>query len=208
MPEINELAPLDQLEQMSRRDRKKQETRWRIYRAAMALIGKKGYDAVTIEDICETADVSNASFFHHFTSKAALIIAYWDEMKAEIRGALDDAGDASCTEKLAIINRAASRAVSDTASFTPQLLSVIASGDKTLDMEHIDTGITSTLTGIIREGQAAGEFSTRWHPEIVAVSLTAAWLLMPLAMRSPAFPSDPHQELMELILAGLAVDSA
>ena len=203
MPEINELVPLDQLEHMSRRERKKQETRWRIYNAAMALIGKKGYDAVKIEDICETADVSNAAFFHHFSNKASLITAYWDEMKAKIRRALDDAGDASSTEKLAIINEAVTYSTSQTAAFTPQLFGVIASGDQTLDMEHIDTGITGTLTGIIREGQATGEFSTQCPPEIIAVSLAAAWIMMPLAMRSPDFPDNPHQQLLDLTLAGL-----
>ena len=203
MPEINELVPLDQLEHLSRRERKKHETRWRIYQAAMTLFAKQGFDGVKIEDICETADVSNAAFFHHFSGKSSLVRAYWDELKIKIRTALDDAGDTSSTEKLAIINAAVTRTSSDTAAFTPQLFGTIASGDQTLDMEHIDTGITGTLTQIIREGQAAGEFSKQWHPEVVAVSLAATWIMLPLAMRSPDFPDEPHQELLKLTLAGL-----
>ena len=182
MPEINKLAPLDELEYMSRRDRKKQETRWRIYRAAMDLFTRQGFDEVKIEDICERADVSNASFFHHFSGKAALIGAYWDELKEKIRAALDVAGDVSGAEKLAIISAEVNRSAKETAAFTPQLFNAIVSGDKTIDMEHIDTGITGTLTGIIREGQEAGEFSKSWHPEVVAVNLAASWILLPLAI--------------------------
>ena len=203
MPEINKLAPLDELEHMSRRDRKKQETRWRIYRAAMELFITQGFDEVKIEAICERADVSNASFFHHFSGKAALIGAYWDELKEKIRAALDDAGNVSCAEKLAIISAEVTRSAKDTAAFTPQLFNAVASGDKTIDMEHIDTGITGTLTGIIREGQEAGEFNNSWHPEVVAVNLAASWILLPLAMRSTDFPAEPHQEILNMTLAGL-----
>ena len=101
------------------------------------------------------------------------------------------------------VNREVTRTSSDTAALTPQLFGAIASGDQTLDMEHIDTGITGTLTEIIREGQAAGEFNKQWQPEVVAVSLAATWIMLPLAMRSPDFPDDPHQELLKLTLAGL-----
>ena len=208
MPEINILAPLDELEHMSRRERKKQETRWRIYRAAMELFTRQGFDEVKIEDICERADVSNASFFHHFSGKAALIGAYWDELKEKIRAALDVAGDVSGAEKLAIISAEVNRSAKETAAFTPQLFNAIVSGDKTIDMEHIDTGITGTLTGIIREGQEAGEFSKDWHPEVIAVNLAATWILLPLAMRSADFPAEPHRELLNMTLAGLGADQA
>jgi len=58
MAEINELIPQNQLAEMSRRDRKKQETRWKIFDAAIQLMGEKGYHEVKIGEICEVADVS------------------------------------------------------------------------------------------------------------------------------------------------------
>jgi hypothetical protein len=73
-------------------------------------------------------------------------------------------------------------------------------------MEHIDTGITGTLTQIIRDGQGNGEFNPGWHPELVAVSLASAWIIMPMAMRSPDFPAKPYPELLELILTGLTAE--
>jgi AcrR family transcriptional regulator len=206
MPEINVLVDPDQLDTMSRRERKKQETRWRIFDAAMELFAKQGYDEVKIEDICETADVSNALFFHHFSNKAALIRTYVDRLKVRIGERLDKAPDATSTEQLQIINREVVRSSRDTAAFAPQLFGAFTSGDRTLDMEHLDTGITGTLTQIIREGQDSGEFSRDWHPELVAVSLASSWIIMPMAMRSPGFPARPHQELLELMLAGLTSD--
>ena len=81
---INELVPQNQLAEMSRRDRKKQETRWKIFDAAIELMAKKGYHDVKIGEICEAADISNAAFFHHFTNKAALIEAYLNKLRFTI----------------------------------------------------------------------------------------------------------------------------
>jgi AcrR family transcriptional regulator len=206
MPEINVLVDPDQLDGMSRRARKKQETRWRIFDAAMELFAKQGYDEVKIEDICEAADVSNALFFHHFSNKAALIRAYMDRLKAEIAEKLESAPDATSTEKLEIISREVVRSSRDTAAFAPQLFGALTSGDRKLDMEHLDTGITGTLTQIIRDGQENGEFSADWHPELVAVSLVSAWIIMPMAMKSPSFPDHPHAELLDLMLAGMSAE--
>ena len=70
-------------------------------------------------------------------------------------------------------------------------------------MEHVDTGITGALSQIIKDGQDNGEFSKEWHPELVAVSLVASWIMLPLAMKSSDFPAKPHEELLQLMLAGL-----
>lgn len=205
MAEINILMPETELEGLSRRERKKQETRWRIFNAAMALMARRGFDAVTIEDICEAADVSNPLFFHHFSNKAALIRAYMDRMKAKITQKLDTApADTSCTEKLDIINRVVISSSTNSTAFTPQLLSELFSGEGKLDVEHVDTGITGALAQIIRDGQDTGEFNRSWHPEIVAVSLLGAWLVLPLAARSKDFPQNPVEEVLDLMKAGLA----
>lgn len=204
MPEINELLPKVDLEGMSRRERKKQETRWRIYEAAMSLFARRDYDSVKIEEICEEADVSNAAFFHHFTNKASLVRAYLEKFKANIGVKLEAAENASSTKKLEIISREVTLSNSEVASFQAQIFNaLITPGDEALDMEHLDTGITGTLTEIIREGQASGEFNKSWKPEIVAVSLVGTWLMLPLAAQSPTFPKKPHDELMKLMLAGL-----
>lgn len=204
MPEINELLPREELADMSRRERKKQETRWRIYEAAFALFARQDYDSVKIEEICEGADVSNAAFFHHFSNKAALIRAYLEILKANIREKLDAVENASSTQKLELIAREIVKTSEETGSFTAQVFGAITSGDAALDMEHIDSGITGTLTDIIREGQASGEFSKSWHPEVVAASLVGSWVILPLAAKSPSFPKKPHDELMKLILTGMS----
>jgi len=61
-----------------RRERKRRQTRERIENAAMALFLQRGFDATTIEDITEAADVSKRSFFDYFPSKEEVVFAWQD----------------------------------------------------------------------------------------------------------------------------------
>jgi len=158
MSEINTLIPYEQLESMSRRDRKKQETRWRIYDAAIELMTKRGYDEVKIEEICTAADVSNPAFFHHFSNKAALMRAYLDHLQLNIKTQVDEAPDASSEEKLRIISREISSPVEQGAAFIGQLFSAFMGGGAKLNWDKVETGLTGMITQIIREGQKSGEF--------------------------------------------------
>lgn len=61
-----------------RRDRKRRQTRERIEQAAMTLFLQRGFEATTIEDITEAADVSKRSFFDYFPSKEEVVFAWQD----------------------------------------------------------------------------------------------------------------------------------
>jgi AcrR family transcriptional regulator len=50
-------------------DRRVARTRALLRRAHFEMIVEKGYDAVTVEDICRAADVGRSTFYAHFTGK-------------------------------------------------------------------------------------------------------------------------------------------
>ena len=50
--------------------------------AALGVIRAKGYEATTVDDICEAAGLTKGSFFHHFESKEALALAAADHFAA------------------------------------------------------------------------------------------------------------------------------
>lgn len=50
-----------------------QKTKRRIYRAAIKLISKRGFDNVSVSDIVEAAQVSRGSFYFHFKNKDDII---------------------------------------------------------------------------------------------------------------------------------------
>lgn len=60
------------------RERKKAETREALRAAAIRLFLEQGPSAVTVNDICEAANVSPRTFFNYFESKEAALFA-WDQ---------------------------------------------------------------------------------------------------------------------------------
>jgi AcrR family transcriptional regulator len=58
-----------------RRARKARETRARIVSVALRLVLERGYDATTLDDIADGADISRRAVFHYFPSKEAILQA-------------------------------------------------------------------------------------------------------------------------------------
>jgi AcrR family transcriptional regulator len=60
-------------------DRRIARTRSTLQRALIALMTRKGYEAITVEEVCQEADIGRSTFYAHFTGK--------DDLK---RSGLDD----------------------------------------------------------------------------------------------------------------------
>ncbi|GGV80939.1 MULTISPECIES: TetR/AcrR family transcriptional regulator [Streptomyces] len=56
------------------RERKKQQTRQRIAEVAARMFAERGFDAVTVNEIAEAADVAKATLFSYFPTKEALAL--------------------------------------------------------------------------------------------------------------------------------------
>ena len=54
---------------------KGEETRDRIYNAALTLFRQRGFDATTMRDVAGAADMSLGAAYHYFPSKDALVLA-------------------------------------------------------------------------------------------------------------------------------------
>jgi len=71
-----------------RRERKRRQTRERIEQAAMTLFLQRGFEATTVEDITEAADVSKRSFFDYFPSKEEVVFAWQDSFADRLMAAI------------------------------------------------------------------------------------------------------------------------
>jgi AcrR family transcriptional regulator len=70
------------------RQRKRQQTRERLTRMAMALFLERGFEATTLDDIAAAADISRRSFFHYFASKEDVVFAWQEESTAALIAAV------------------------------------------------------------------------------------------------------------------------
>jgi AcrR family transcriptional regulator len=64
---------------LGRRDRKRLETRNALAAVALELFAERGFDAVTVNDIADGADVDPSTFFRHFGSKEAVIFSEFSD---------------------------------------------------------------------------------------------------------------------------------
>src|SRR5262245_46181790 len=57
-------------------------TREHLYRTALAVLRKRGYDRATMREIAQAAGVSLGAAYHYFPSKDAIVMAYYRESQA------------------------------------------------------------------------------------------------------------------------------
>jgi AcrR family transcriptional regulator len=65
-------------------DRRKQRTRRMLRDALMSLILERGFDALTIQDITERADLRRATFYLHYRDKDELLLTILQETVNEL----------------------------------------------------------------------------------------------------------------------------
>ncbi len=68
----------------SLRDRKRRQVEDRIVEAAFALFLDRGFDAVTVEEIAQRADVGRTTFFRYFGDKQEVVFARSSARDAEL----------------------------------------------------------------------------------------------------------------------------
>jgi len=74
-----------------RRERRRRETRERIFRSALHLFTERGFGATTVEDITEAADVGKGTFFNYFPSKEHLLAAFGEMQVGKVLAGVAEA---------------------------------------------------------------------------------------------------------------------
>jgi len=72
-------------------DRRTRKTREALYSAFISLIVERGYDAISVQDIIDAADVGRTTFYAHFKSKDELLISGFHRLRDELHSMLDAA---------------------------------------------------------------------------------------------------------------------
>jgi len=163
---------------LSRRERKKARTRSEIYSAAMKLFLRRGFDTVTIEDICAAADVARGTFFLHFPGKESLLDEYGERASQDLAAMLKrQGGSAASALRLAL------RALAERASHQPEVISMLVHEVVTRPLPIVEQKepartLVQLLGAVIQRGQARGEFRRKAEPLIAAIALAAAFFAL------------------------------
>jgi AcrR family transcriptional regulator len=68
-----------------RQDRRVERTQHLIRGALLSLIKEKGFEALTVQEIIDRANVGRATFYAHFDNKDDLLVSGFDDLRASLK---------------------------------------------------------------------------------------------------------------------------
>jgi len=189
---------------LSRRERKKRETRERLLTAAWDLFQKKGFDATTVAEITEAADVAKGTFFNYFASKEAMLgpLAGWRMHMLEEEIALEQGAPQSALARITILLRGISQSFFPHTELTRRIMSMHMGRRR--DRQHHLPPLWSRLVGLIEEAQAQGEIRADIDAMFVARLLPACGFQDARRRRSSKETGFDIEQRMNVLLEGLA----
>ena len=162
--------------ELSRRERKKEETRHRIFHAAIDLFRERGFEHTTVDDITEKADVAKGTFFNYFPRKDA-VLAFLSETRLlaiEEDAAARLAEDRPAREKLLDLYSVAASAYEEDHDLARYVLIEIMSR-AFAPSEDIGMRWHEQILGIVRQGQERGDLKRHLDPVRIGGVLTGLY---------------------------------
>lgn len=196
---------------LSRRERKKERTRQEIYRAAMELFLARGFDGVTIEDICEAADVAKGTFFLHFPTKDALLLEYGAQVTQELDALLRSHRTGATAALQKILMFLTERATQHAAVVQLLVREVMMHPTAFVEVTKQSRNLGHLFADIVRQGQSNGEFRCTIEPRLAAALITSAYfaILNEWGRSGGKFAlTAALQQALEIVLNGLAEKQA
>ncbi len=148
---------------LPRRERKKQETRRRIYSAAFALFLEKGFDQTTVEEIADRADVAKGTVFNYFpqkTSFLAAIFEHWVNRITDEMGPLEQWRGTTRSKFEELFDFLANLSAENPELFRKAFfehLRAIPEADGCIKTHHPAHEFVAMVRTILRQGKVAGE---------------------------------------------------
>ena len=68
-----------------RKDRRVQRTEELLRKALFSLIREHGFEALTVQDIIDRANIGRATFYAHFDNKEDLLLSGFDQLRASLK---------------------------------------------------------------------------------------------------------------------------
>ncbi len=181
---------------LTNRDLQALSMRSRLLETAVSLIIERGYDAISISEICRKAKTSKANFYTHFPSKREIVREILSEVNRKMFAHLDTREDADVSTRL----KAYASAYLDTIQsqgngFTSVALKIMM--DEDFDVSDVYADMHGSLVhGVIGRGIERGEVPVdydqekfAWKLQTLIYGIMVDWCFRPVAdIRVKAWP--------------------
>ena len=197
--------------QPNRRERRRLETRERIYRSALQIFAERGYLETTVEDITEAADVGKGTFFNYFPTKEHVLATYGEQRVAAIEVALKKARSAN-QSVLAVLKELATDLAGQSSQSPDLLRSIFAAhlscAPVRAELQNrlqrarqllAEIFVVGQKRGEIRRDRSAAELARLTH--LILMGVTIAWALNPDSLLRKS-----AEQVWELFFPSLSAD--
>ncbi len=150
------------------------QTRQAIFDTAVDLFARKGYDKVTVEEICAKVGVTKGAFYNHFKSKDQIILEEFMRMDEHYVGVAQEiSGMESSVEKLRVFHREAIKLMSDLGATILKVVyhSQIAPNMRKPYLTDSRRFLYKITNELVKEGQEKGEIRADITSEEMSVML-------------------------------------
>jgi len=189
-----------------RRERKKRELRERIYQAARRLFQRHGFEATTVEQIAEAADVAPATLFNHYQSKRALLREMtgevFERIEVIVQEQLSEPG--SVEERLAGFADRCARELGQWKGLAHDVLLELAQSS-TRPGETIPHvwRLSGPFTALIEEGRRRGEVAPDTDPVFTAELFVGAFTVFVTRwLNDPDYPIEQRMRQIATFFGG------
>ena len=167
--------------------------------AALGELGEAGYGAFTIESVAARAGVAKSTIYRHWPDKISLI---GDAFEASHEHAVPSVAGLTARESLQRLLRHVAEVVVDStfSSCIPALIEGAERDPRLREFRHRYSAVRrQSLTALIAQGAADGEFRATADPELAAQALLGPIFYQRLMTSEPF---DPNQvgDLIDIVL--------
>jgi AcrR family transcriptional regulator len=186
------------------------ETRERLLRAAISLYSAKGFGGASVEDICRRAGVTKGAFYHHFESKAHLIMAihngFVDLQIAEITAVIEKGlpPEESLAEAIVVIIRNILNHKASISLFIREYPAMPRDVDRALRDRRLQ--YEQLLAGVIDRGRESGVLHSELPTNVLLYGILGmgAWATQWYDPKRAPAPEEIGRNYARMVIDGLA----
>jgi TetR/AcrR family transcriptional regulator, cholesterol catabolism regulator len=193
------------------RSRRREDTRQRLYEAAIELIAERGYSATTVDEIAERAGVAKGTVYYNFPSKTALFEGLLTHgiglLTADFRTAVAGLDPPAA---VAALVRAELAYIDRYRAFAQLLLAEMWRTNREWQQTlHLLRGeAVSVIAGVLRAGVESGDFDPHLDVQLASSALFGVCLVVAvdwLVFQPDRSVDEIHDALMAIVRARVGV---
>jgi AcrR family transcriptional regulator len=170
-------------ESISRRERRVREVHDRIVAAARERFAAHGVEAVKVDEICQTADIAQKTFFNHFPTKQHLVREIAEGFLRDLRALLDAARREGGTTAqqlqrfFALVATEVERGGPMQRAFVMEVVRVVHAGAGDAEKSR---QLYEAFGALLRDGVRAGDVTTAYPVPVLSEVIVGTFVALML----------------------------